>query len=50
MLVKRHSTNAPNHIVAVEPVVSRILPMHVAKPISNNPAIMRMIQFIWFIS
>jgi hypothetical protein len=46
MLVKRQIRNATNHIVAVGPEVSRSLPIHVAKPISNNPAIMSMIQFM----
>lgn len=49
MLVKRQMRNALNHNVAVVPVVSRTLPMHVAKPISNNPAMMSMIQFIMVI-
>lgn len=46
ILINRHTTKPTPHKVAVEPVVSLILPRQEAKPVSNNPAMINSIQFM----
>ena len=49
MLTDRQSKNPPNQSLEVSPTVSFALPKQVAKPTSNSPATIRIIQFICLI-